>query len=97
MGVMKFEFFKSLLWIFWIFLVKDIEKKIAYGVSIGKVTYDDLDMFKDKIKAHLNNFYSISVRDDNTANFVNRLIGTNPEIVVDPTLLSSSNIFSDEI
>ena len=35
------------------------------------------------------------MRDDNTANFVNRLIGTNPEIVVDPTLLSSSNIFSD--
>lgn len=75
---------------------EDNKKKIAYGVSIGKATYDDLNnVQKDTIRAHLNNFYSISVRDDNTANFVNRLIGTNPEIVVDPTLLSSSNIFSD--
>ncbi|MDC2970482.1 polysaccharide pyruvyl transferase family protein [Candidatus Pelagibacter sp.] len=75
----------------------DNKKKIAYAVSIGKATYEDLDNFqKDKIRQHLKKFHSISVRDDNTANFVNRLIGVNPEIVVDPTLLSNSNIFNNE-
>ena len=75
----------------------DNKKKISYAVSIGKATYEDLDnVQKDKIRNHLKQFHSISVRDDNTANFVNQLIGINPEIVVDPTLLSSSHIFDNE-
>ena len=44
---------------------------------------------KKKLIVLLNKFSSISVRDDNTAEFVNQLTGKTPEIVVDPTLLSN--------
>tara|TARA_B100000965_G_C19584544_1_gene755106 strand:+ start:1482 stop:2516 length:1035 start_codon:yes stop_codon:yes gene_type:complete len=70
-------------------------KKIAYAASIGKATFQDLnDHQKQKLIVLLNNFHSISVRDDNTAEFVNKLIGKTPEIVVDPTLLSNPIFFS---
>ena len=75
----------------------DDKKKIAYAVSIGKATYEDLDNDKkNKIRKYLENFNSISVRDDNTANFVNKLIGVKPKIVVDPTLLDNSSIFDND-
>ena len=47
-----------------------------------------------KITYLLNNYESISVRDDNTADFVKKLTGRLPEIVVDPTLLSDQVFFS---
>ena len=70
-------------------------KKIAYAVSIGKATFEDLnDDQKNKLQNLLGKFHSISVRDDNTAEFVNKLLGKMPEIVVDPTLLCDPEFFN---
>ena len=74
---------------------KAVGKKIAYAASIGKATYNDLTQEnKKKITYLLNDYNSISVRDDNTAEFVNKLTGRLPEIVVDPTLLSNHIFFN---
>ena len=73
------------------------EKKIAYAVSIGKATFNDLKPnYKKKITYLLNNYDSISVRDDNTADFVKKITGKLPEIVVDPTLLSDQVFFNSK-
>jgi len=70
-------------------------KKIAYAVSIGKATFEDLNNDqKNKLEKLLGEFHSISVRDDNSAEFVYKLLGIIPEIVVDPTLLSNPEFFN---
>ena len=73
-----------------LFLVKiTIKSKLSYAVSVGRTNLNSVsEIIKDEIKVLLNRFESISVRDENTAEFVNKLIKTTPEIVLDPTLIS---------
>ena len=71
--------------------------KIAYAVSVGRTNLNNVsEIIKDEIKVLLNRFESISVRDENTAEFVNKLIKTTPEIVLDPTLISTPEILENE-
>ena len=71
-------------------------KKITYAVSIGRAKYDDLTEFQEmEIKKNLEKFDSISVRDQNTALLVKKMINFNPIIVVDPTLLYTPPILED--
>ena len=44
----------------------------------------------------LSEFDKISVRDENTSNFINDLIGVKPEFVLDPTLIHTPKILEDE-
>jgi hypothetical protein len=64
-------------------------KKISYAASIGnadikKITSDQ----KSRMKQLLNSFYYISVRDENSYNFVYKITNRKPDIVVDPIFLT---------
>ena len=61
------------------------KEKIAYAVSIGNAK--DFKKIDDNVIKSLKSFKSISVRDNNTFEFVKNLIGVNPKIVCDPSFL----------
>ena len=58
---------------------------VAYATSFGMMGPEDT--FPDFISTGLKNYNSIAVRDENSANIVEKLIGIRPPIVLDPTLL----------
>ena len=62
---------------------------ISYAASCGSTTYEELQHFgkTEEISALLKNFKSISVRDDNSKKFVEKLTRINPEMNLDPVLL----------
>ncbi len=70
--------------------------KISYAASVG-------DMSEETLKKHiqftqnLNEFKKILVRDENTALTIERLLGTHPDIVCDPTMLLSLDKLSEPI
>ena len=73
------------------------KKKIAYAVSIGKSDFSSIDInLKKQISTLLKDFNKISVRDENTANFVNDLTGVKPQLVLDPTLIYTPKILEDK-
>lgn len=64
-------------------------KIISYAASFGNTTYQKLKDFEkvDEIKSYFNNFNSISVRDKNSFEIVEKLTGTKPELNLDPVLM----------
>ncbi len=73
------------------------KKKIAYATSIGKSNLSSIDLnLKKQISVLLGEFDKISVRDENTSNFINDLIGIKPEFVLDPTLIHTPKILEDQ-
>ena len=72
--------------------------KIAYATSIGPTDINEFSNYqKKKIKILLNSYNFISVRDYNTANLVKEMTGSDPLIVVDPTLLCTPKFFKNSI
>jgi polysaccharide pyruvyl transferase WcaK-like protein len=61
-------------------------KKLSYAPSFGSTEADHPDL--PEIKPLLEDFDTISVRDENSAEIIERILGEAPEIVVDPVLLS---------
>ena len=73
------------------------KKKIAYAASIGKSNHISIDLnLKKQIFSLLSDFDKISVRDENTSNFITDLIGVKPEFVLDPTLIYTPKILGDK-
>jgi len=71
--------------------------KISYAASIGRASFFDLnDKIKDEIKNNLGKFNSISVRDNNSYDFVKKLTNIEADIVLDPTLIHTPKILSEE-
>lgn len=68
-------------------------RKIAYAPCCGKNEVNE--KYKNNIKHALLNFSSLSVRNDETASFVENLIGVRPSIVPDPTCLYDFREFSN--
>jgi hypothetical protein len=60
-------------------------KKIAYASSAGGHTYSKLE--EEQLKDHLRGFSAISVRESDTAGFLQNLLGRQVEHSLDPTLL----------
>lgn len=58
---------------------------VSYATSFGMMA--PKDAFPAFVTAGLKKYHSIAVRDDNSANIVEKLIGIRPPIVIDPTLL----------
>lgn len=58
---------------------------VAYACSFGTMNAED--SFPDFVQQGLVNYKSISVRDSNSADIVERMVGKRPPIVLDPTLL----------
>ena len=70
--------------------------KISYAASIGIAKYENLtNNQKIEIKENLKKFESISVRDSNSCDFVKKILGIEPQIVVDPTLLCTPKILEN--
>lgn len=65
------------------------KKVLSYAASFGNTTYQKLqDCNKaDEVKRYLLALSSISVRDNNSKVVVNNLIGTTPEVNLDPVLM----------
>ncbi len=72
------------------------ENVFSYAGSFGPTTYEDIVKHHcvPFIKAGLSNMKGVSVRDINSAQIVEKLLGKTPPIVVDPVLLYGYN---DEI
>lgn len=77
---------------------KDFEDKnvISYAASFGFTTLEKLKKFNidNEIKEMLLKFGAISVRDQNSFNIVNNLLGVKPTINFDPVLITN---FTEEI
>ena len=64
--------------------VKDSKKKFAFSSSIGN-PWNEKE--KTLIKPYLSEFSSIAVRENESAEWVEELIGKRPNVVCDPTML----------
>lgn len=62
---------------------------LSYAASFGSTQYEDLvrNGIDEEVKDMLSKFKAISVRDENSASIVKKLLGTNPEINMDPVLM----------
>ncbi|MGM9904985.1 polysaccharide pyruvyl transferase family protein [Lactobacillus sp.] len=62
---------------------------ISYAASFGNTNYQKLEKYgvADKVAGWLKSFDSISVRDNNSSNTVEKLIGQKPQINLDPVLM----------
>lgn len=71
------------------------KNKIAYAPSVGNSDYEDL---KNAIYPAecLSQFKKIYVRDVHSADVIERLIGVRPDIVCDPTILSSTAVLQQK-
>ncbi len=65
--------------------INSSSKKYAFSASFG---YKKIkDEYKSEYKNLLNDYNMISVREKHAANIIEELIGTRPEVVLDPTML----------
>lgn len=75
-------------------------KKVSYAPSFGQLASQGDRETKKKITESLKSFDVISVREQGAADNVKQLVGANPPIVLDPTLLLSKeqwlNLVKDE-
>ncbi len=72
---------------------KNIKKKIAYAVSVGNLKFNINDLSQE-IKNDISSFKSITVRDNNTFDFVKYITKKSPFISCDPSLLVTPEIIS---
>lgn len=72
---------------------KNYEKvnTISYAASFGYTTYEKLveHKIKDEIKEMLSRFSAISVRDKNSEEIINKVVGNMPYMHLDPVLVSN--------
>lgn len=65
------------------------KRLIAYAPSFGTMSPED--EYEDWVKAGLKKYDVLSVRDQNSAEIVKKIIGVEPQIVLDPALLWDFN------
>lgn len=64
------------------------KKVYTYAVSCGHTTFDEVpSQYHDYLKSAINNVQTISVRDENTADFVRALADREPQYNLDPVLI----------
>ena len=63
--------------------------KVSYAASFGNTTIEKIDAIgkHDQIKRYLSEFDKISVRDENSRQIINELLGIEPEVHLDPVLI----------
>lgn len=75
--------------------VQNVNKVITYAASCGSTKYDDLpEYLKNSIKLSLKKMSAISVRDENTYDFVSKLSTITPVYNLDPVVIGN---FDNEI
>lgn len=78
--------------------VNNTKHAVTYAASCGHTTFESIRPYgiADEIRNAMQNLEYISVRDQNTADFVQKLLGKIPEQHVDPVLISSFDNFIPE-
>ncbi len=71
-------------------------KKVAYSPSFGAKDIKKYSDNPEKYREYLNNFYGLSVRENNGQRWIKELIGKEVPVLLDPTLLLSKEDY-DEI
>lgn len=66
-------------------------RKISYAASVG--LNDIPDDLVDKYKVHLQDFYAVSVREQEGSDLLKKRCGIDAEVVLDPTLLVSADVY----
>lgn len=76
--------------------IKNAENVFSYAASFGATTYGDIinANILEEVKKSLSNLNAISVRDENSKNIIYKILNKEPEIHLDPVLISD---FDDEI
>lgn len=75
--------------------VSQANRVITYAASCGSTTYDKLPVgVKDRIAQTFENVSAFSVRDNNTEEFVQKLVGLKPNVNLDPVVVEN---FEEEI
>lgn len=71
--------------------VKNAKHVVTYAASCGSTTFESAEKYGivEELRGAMSNLSQISVRDVNTADFVQKIIGQAPELNVDPVFISS--------
>lgn len=73
-----------------------IKNAITFSVSAGNSDYGDITTHPEIVKA-IKNIAFITVRDENTAEMVEKIIGKKPFLTLDPTFLIDKNLYETEL
>ena len=65
-------------------------KKVAYAPSFGAKRIQDYTAESEKYKNYLNSYDALSIRENNGRKWIKELIGKDVPVLIDPTLLLSS-------
>ena len=78
---------------FLLHFVKDSRKKLSYAASFGtsELSQNTFEMYKKELAT----FDDILVREEEGAELVRQMLGTKPNVVLDPTFLIDSEIWKD--
>ena len=73
----------------WVYLLSFVKKgrKVAYAPSLGPTPELMLEDYEKQMISLLNDYDAISVREERSAKYISSIMGYNPDIVLDPTLL----------
>ncbi len=71
--------------------IKNAESVVTYAASCGTTTFETAEKFgiTDEIRTAMQNLKMISVRDQNSFDFVKAIMGTEPQINLDPVFLAN--------
>ncbi|WP_072525300.1 polysaccharide pyruvyl transferase family protein [Clostridium sp. Marseille-P3244] len=75
-----------------IFYGRGQTKAVAYGVSVGRATYEDITKYPELVQ-DIRQIRSIMVRDTRTQSIIEKICSFIPETVCDPTFLVPRTIF----
>ena len=79
--------------------VENAKKVVTYAASCGHTSYESALKYKiiDEIADSMKNLAAVSVRDENTFNFVKKITGQEPISNVDPVFISDYDKFIPEV
>ena len=78
--------------------IPNAKRVVSYAASCGPTTYEQTEQYgiTDELRTLLGGFARISVRDENTREFVERITGRTPELHVDPVFLLDDTLPAPE-
>lgn len=74
--------------------VDNTDKMIAYAPSIGSTKIDD-PIIRERMAQHISRFKHLAVREQQGANLIKELTGTDAKVVLDPTLLMDATEWNE--
>ena len=70
-------------------------KKISYAASFGESKYISYNILEGNIKSYLSNFDYLSVRENDSANIIEKIINKKCEVLIDPVFLEKDTEWNE--